>query len=112
MLELDLLKALFFGVIIAGIAGGLILLISKSETAKIIFAGFCGMILLFSIYMATAEERTVFVKDFDFATSEVILVDEDGFSWTCPIGTHSWILGEEYVLVLEAGEEPAIAEAE
>lgn len=52
---------------------------------------------------AAAETWTVVVIDFDFASGEVVLEDEDGYQWTCPFGEHSWTLGEEYRLVLEDG---------
>lgn len=59
---------------------------------------------------ADADSWKVEVVDFDFETAEVILQDEDGFIWTCPFGTNSWELGQEYVLILEEGVEPQIFE--
>ena len=59
---------------------------------------------------AGAEEYTVFVVDFDFEHAEVILQDEDGFTWLCPFGECNWAIGEEYVLVLEDNAEPQITE--
>lgn len=68
--------------------------------------------LVLLVSTAVAESWTVFVIGFDFANSEVILEDEDGFQWTCPFGESDWTLGEEYILVLEEGEDPEIWEVE
>lgn len=56
------------------------------------------LMVVLLVSTAVAESWTVFVVGFDFATSEVILEDEDGFQWTCPFGENNWALGEEYQL--------------
>lgn len=57
------------------------------------------LVLVVLFGTAAAESWTVFVVGFDLSTGEVILEDEDGFQWGCPLGENSWALGEEYQLV-------------
>ena len=54
------------------------------------------------------EYRRLEVIDFNFETAEVILMDEDGYTWLCPFGEHSWELGEEYTLFIPNEGEPEI----
>lgn len=70
----------------------------------------CVLLLGFVWAEAGAEHWIVEVVDFDFETAEVLLQDEDGFVWSCPFGKFNWTIGEEYILVLEDGEEPQIVE--
>lgn len=70
----------------------------------------CVLLLGFVWIEAGAEEWKVEVIGFDFEAAEVLLADEDGFVWSCPFGESNWAIGEEYVLVLEDGEEPQIVE--
>lgn len=70
------------------------------------------LMIVLLISTAVAESWTVFVVGFDFTTAEVILEDEDGYQWTCPFGESDWTLGEEYILVLEEGQNPEIWEIE
>lgn len=70
------------------------------------------LVLVLLVSTAVAESWTVFVVGFDFTTAEVILEDEDGFQWVCPFGEFDWTLGEEYILVLEEGQNPEIWEVE
>ena len=85
---------------------------SKLEKFGCYVAVYVFVLILGFVWMASghAEEWTVKVVDFDFATAEVLLQDEDGFIWSCPFGEHDWVLGEEYVLILEEGVNPQIVE--
>ena len=60
--------------------------------------------------LGNADEWRLEVIGFDFETAKTLLEDEDGYVWTCPFGEHDWVLGDEYILVLEDGAEPQIIE--
>lgn len=85
---------------------------SKFEKLLCYITVYLFVLILGFVWMASghAEEWTVKVVDFDFATAEVLLQDEDGFIWSCPFGEHDWVIDQEYVLVLEDGVNPQIVE--
>ena len=69
----------------------------------------CIWILWFAGAQAD-EIRRVEVVEISLHPDLIVLEDEDGYIWTCPIGEHSWSIGEEYVLLLPDDGEPAIFE--
>lgn len=61
---------------------------------------------LLLVNTAIAESWTVVVVGFDLANGQVVLEDEDGYLWNCPLGESDWSIGEEYQLVFtEEGAE-------
>ena len=87
------------------------------ETAKLV--GICTLVVatLFAMFIfapaVKAEEvRTVFVTGFRLDISCFEVTDEDGFCWRFELGEHDYALGDEYMLILEEGEEPVLCYVE
>ena len=76
----------------------------------LVVALFTAVVILSPAVAGAEESRRVEVVDFDFFTAEVVLMDEDGYIWTCPFGTNSWSPGEEYELYIPNEGEPEIRE--
>ena len=109
----DIMISLITAFIIIALATLFVLWVIKTKVGKMAVVAAAAMLILFSVALASghAEElRRVEVVDFDFFTAEVVLMDEDGYIWTCPFGTNSWSLGEEYELYLPDEGQPEIRE--
>ena len=71
------------------------------DTVKAALAVLAATVIMWFAGAQAEEIRHVEVFDFDFAVAEVILRDEDGFTWSCPFGKYDWAIGDEYLLIID-----------